>query len=306
MANILVSGLLNTETTAPVRGFPIPYYPIDYTFFGVNTSVSGVAFNIAKALHTLGDHVKLASLLGKDFSAAYIRQTMAESALSDAHVLPLLQQTPSSVVLYDPQGQRQIYCDLKDIQDTAYPFAPEILEDVDLVAACNINFNRPLLHLAQQAGKPIATDVHLLSDLHDPYNQEFLACATILFLSDEAIEGDHRAFLAQLAAVYPSQIIVLGRGKLGASLYQRSTGQIQDFPAYQAGSVANTVGAGDALFSAFLHFYSKGLSPAEALARAQIFAAHKITVSGASNGFVPEETVESFYQALPVMQAQFV
>ena len=296
MAKILVSGLLNTETTASVRGFPIPYYPIDYAFFGVNTAVSGVAFNIAKALQTLGDTVQLASLLGKDFPAAYSRQTMAESALSDAHVLPLLQQTPSSVVLYDPQGQRQIYCDLKDIQDTAYPFAPEILEDVDLVAACNINFNRPLLRLAREAGKPIATDVHLLSDLHDPYNQEFLTCADILFLSDEAIPGDHRAFLAQIAAMYPSRIIVLGRGKQGAALYQRSTGQIQDFPAYSVGPVVNTVGAGDALFSAFLHFYSKGFAPAEALARAQIFAAYKITVSGASNGFVSEETVEAFCQ----------
>ena len=52
--NILVSGLLNTETTAAVRGFPISYYPIDYPFFGVNTAVSGVAFNISKALRTLG------------------------------------------------------------------------------------------------------------------------------------------------------------------------------------------------------------------------------------------------------------
>ena len=48
--NILVSGLLNTETTTSVRGFPINYYPIDYTFFGIDTAVSGVAFNIAKAI----------------------------------------------------------------------------------------------------------------------------------------------------------------------------------------------------------------------------------------------------------------
>ena len=29
---ILVSGLLNVETTLAVREFPIPYYPIDYLF----------------------------------------------------------------------------------------------------------------------------------------------------------------------------------------------------------------------------------------------------------------------------------
>ena len=41
MANILVSGLINTETTVRVRQFPVNYYPIDYPFFGVNTAVSG-------------------------------------------------------------------------------------------------------------------------------------------------------------------------------------------------------------------------------------------------------------------------
>ena len=34
MANILVSGLINTETTVRVRQFPVNYYPIDYPFFG--------------------------------------------------------------------------------------------------------------------------------------------------------------------------------------------------------------------------------------------------------------------------------
>ena len=70
--HILVSGLVNTETTTAVRGFPIQYYPIDYAFFGVNTSVSGVAFNIAKALTKLSDEVQLTSMTGNDFSAAYI------------------------------------------------------------------------------------------------------------------------------------------------------------------------------------------------------------------------------------------
>ena len=36
---ILVSGLLNIETTVAVRGFPIDYYPVDYPFFGVKSGV---------------------------------------------------------------------------------------------------------------------------------------------------------------------------------------------------------------------------------------------------------------------------
>ena len=294
--NILVSGLLNTETTAPVRGFPIPYYPIDYTFFGVSTGASGVAFNIAKALRTLGDDVRLASMTGSDFAAAYIREELRGQGIGTEHIRPCLRQTPASVVLYGPDGRRQIYCDLKDIQETAYPFEPTMLDGIDLVAACNINFNRPLLHLARQAGKRIATEVHVLSDIHDAYNREFMELADILFLSDEGIGPDYPAFLRQLARTYPCGIIVLGRGAQGAALYLRGEDRLAELPAVQAGPVVNTVGAGDALFSAFLHYTARGLAPQEALQRAQVFAAHKITVSGAACGFVPEQTVEEWLQ----------
>ena len=41
MSKILISGLVNVETTVPVRKFPVDYYPIDYPFFGINTAVSG-------------------------------------------------------------------------------------------------------------------------------------------------------------------------------------------------------------------------------------------------------------------------
>ena len=293
--NILVSGLLNTETTTEVRGFPINYYPIDYAFFGVNTAVSGVAFNLAKALRTLGDRVRLTSMTGSDFAADYIRHELRELEIDTEFVKSVLQQTPSSVVLYDPEGKRQIYCDLKDIQDTAYPFDPAVLDGIDLVAACNINFNRPLLRLAKAAGKTIATDVHVLSNIHDDYNREFMEHADILFLSDEAVGDGWRDFMLALANTYPCRIIVMGRGSKGAAMYLRETGEIMTLPAASVGKVVNTVGAGDSLFSSFLHFYAKGLAPVDALNRAQVFAAHKITVSGASKGFVTEQTVEAWF-----------
>ena len=292
---VLVSGLLNTETTAAVRGFPVPYYPIDYPFFGIHTEVSGVAFNLTKALRMLGDEVRLTSMTGSDFPASYIRDALAALGVDTGYVLPKLGQTPGSVVLFDPEGRRQIYCDLKDIQETAYDFSMDMLEGVDLVAACNINFNRPLLHLAKQAGKRIATDVHVLSNLYDDYNREFMACADILFLSDEGIGEHYRPFLWELAHLYSPEIVVLGRGRKGAAMYLRQRDAIVEMAAASAGPVVNTVGAGDALFSSFLHFYAKGYGPEDALRRAQLFAAHKITVSGASNGFADEETVEAAF-----------
>lgn len=293
---ILVSGLVNLETSVAVRGFPLEYYPIDYPFFGINTAVSGVAFNLTKALNTLGDEVRLVSMTGQDLAAGIVRESIRELGIDTEHIHPALRQTPSSVVLYDPQGRRQIHSDLKDIQERGYAFSGELLEGVDLVAACNINFNRPLLGLAKAAGKTIATDVHVLWDIHDEYNREFMEYADILFLSDEGSGEDWEGFLRALAACYGCRIIVMGRGGKGAAMYLREEDRILEQQAVFAGQVVNTVGAGDALFSGFLHFYGRGFAPEEALYRAQVFAAHKITVSGASNGFVTEKTVEKWIQ----------
>lgn len=297
MSNVLVSGLVNTETTVKVRQFPIPYYPIDYPFFGVNTAVSGVAYNIALALKTLGDQVTLASMTGNDFAADYIRRELHTQGIDCTGIKSCLKETASSVVLYDEEGRRQIYCDLKDIQEATYGFSADIFEQADVVVACNINFNRELLRAAKESGKLIATDVHVLSNVWDAYNRDFMECADVLFLSDEAIGDDYRGFIMELAHAYRPQIIVLGRGNKGAAMYLESAARIVELPAVHVGDVVNTVGAGDALFSAFIHYYASGLDPIAALERAQTFASAKIRCSGASRGFVTEQEVEAFLGA---------
>ncbi len=296
MKNIFVSGLVNTETTVRIDRFPIEYCPIDYPFFGVNTAVSGVGFNIAKALKTLGSEVRLASMTGKDFAGEYIKSVLEESGISTVYLKPALKETPSSVILYDDEGKRRIYCDLKDIQETEYGFSENVCAEADVVIACNANFSRPLLSIAKQKGKIIATDVHVLTNIEDVYNGDFIRQADILFLSDEGIGENFREFLLKLAQSCQARVIVIGRGHRGAAVYLRDDNKTYSLAAAHVGNVINTAGAGDALFSAFVHFFAGGSSPVEALIRAEIFAAAKIRSKGASKGFVTENELETLYQ----------
>ena len=78
MKNILVSGLINFETTASVNSFPIEYQAIDYNFFGVNSMPSGVGLNLASALTTLGDKVSLLSICGNDTLGSVIKNLKIE------------------------------------------------------------------------------------------------------------------------------------------------------------------------------------------------------------------------------------
>jgi ribokinase len=285
---IAVSGLINIETTLQVDAFPIEYTPVRYPFFGVRSTVSGVGVNVAAALRALGREVELFSIVGADADGARVRHDLGVHDISDDHVLPLIDQTAAAVILFDDTGRRLCNTDLKDIQDAEYPidvFA-HVLEASDAAVLCNINFSRPFLQVAKDAGKWIYTDVHVLADVHDDYNADFMRAADVLFLSNEAIVGREREFVSELSAAYGNDVIVVGLGSDGALLFDGITKSFHEVAARLTRPIVNTIGAGDALFSCFVEGHSRGLAPLVALQRAVVFAGHKIGATGAAEGFL--------------------
>ncbi len=296
MSRVFVAGLINMETTLAVDAFPIPYFPVRYPFFGVQMTVSGVGYNIAKALVTLGDTVHFASLIGKDDNAVLVRNALERENIPDDLVLGEGEATAQSVILYNLQGKRQIHTDLKNIQECSYPEsqARPAIEASDLAAICNVNFSRPLLAVAKKAGKWIATDVHALSNLEDDYNRDYMAAAQILFLSDESLPDEPEEIASQLMGQYHNEIIVIGLGAKGALLAVRKDDVIERVPAVTTRKVINTIGAGDALFSAFLHSYLRTKDPYTAIRTACVFASYKIGTKGAADGFLNREELDDW------------
>lgn len=293
---ILISGLINIETTCRVDGFPIAYNPVNYPFFGVNSTVSGVGYNIAKALTTLGDDIRFCSLIGNDLAGEQVRDALTAARIDDGHVLAHDGVTAQSVILYDPDGRRQIYTDLKDIQDRVFPrdAFDHALAGADLCALCNINFSRPVLAVARRAGVPIATDVHAIGDLNDPYNGEFMAAADILFMSDEHLPMPPADWARIVIDRYTPRVLVIGLGAEGALLAVPTDDFIDIIPARQMRPIVSTIGAGDALFSAFLHTYARTGDPYIAIRRAVIFAGWKIGMASAADGFLRGDELVEF------------
>ena len=297
MAKILVSGLVNVESTLKVRKFPIDYYPIDYPFFGIKSTVSGVAYNISNALKILDNDVILTSYVGDDFEGEYVLNELKNANICCDFIKKELKETPTSIVLYDEEGKRQIYCDLKDIQEKKYDLSA-ITNDMDIIVLCNINFNRE--NLKNIKNKIIATDVHVLSNIYDEYNKDFMKYANILFLSDEAININYEEFIMSIENEYHNDIIVLGMGKNGSLMYVKNENKFYHVPAVEVGKIVNTVGAGDALFAGFINYYSKGFTPLESLKKATIVASHKICYNGGAIGHPSEQKVEELYKKIMV------
>jgi sugar/nucleoside kinase (ribokinase family) len=298
MSRILVSGLINIETTLRVDGFPIEYNPVNYPFFGVNSSVAGVGYNIAKALTGLGDEPVFLSLIGTDAAGSLVRMALAADQIEAGGVLEGMPHTAQSVILYDEGGRRQIYTDLKDIQERTYP--PERFEaaaaDCEWLALCNINFSRPMLAWAQRAGKAVASDVHTIHDLDDPYNCDFMQAARVLFMSDESLPVSPEEWALRIWERFGTEIVVIGLGAQGALLAVRQERLIQRFPAVYTRPIVNTIGAGDALFSAFLHAYVQSGDPIQSLRKAIVFASYKIGVATAADGFLSEAELDRWFK----------
>lgn len=286
--SFLIAGLINIETTLQIDHFPYDYAAVRYPFFGVNSSVSGVGFNIAKALTVLGDSVQFLSLIGQGMAAQVVRHELKQIKVDDTLVLSQLEHTPQSVILYDHEGSRAINVDLKDIQQQEYPVQSfeQALSKTSLAVLCNINFARPMLARAQASGIPVATDVHAISNIDDAYNQDFMAHATILFQSHEHLPVSPEDWVKLAWGRYGTPIMVIGMGSEGALLAVKDDNFVERIPAVYTRPVVNTIGGGDALFSAFVHGYAQTQDPYQAIRQAMVFASYKIGATGAADGFL--------------------
>ncbi len=294
MANIIVSGLINIETSCPVKCFPLEYFPIDYPFGKVKSCISGVGFNLISNLKKLGDNVTFISMIGDDLFGKLIISELKDKSFPIEHIYKNLSATPQSVILFDQSGKREIYCDLKDYQDVSLDFSlmQQKIEHSDVIVACNSNFNRPLLKVASRLNKIVATDVHVFSNVDDEYNRDFLEKADILFMSDEALKDrDIKDFIWEVYNRFHNRIIVVGCGSKGSLLFEAENKEFTEIPAVYTRPVVATSGAGDTLFSSFIHFYSKGIEAKKCLYYANIAASYKIGEAGSSIGFLDESGI---------------
>ncbi|ONH32503.1 carbohydrate kinase family protein [Pseudofrankia asymbiotica] len=279
---VVVAGVANVQQTVPVDDFPLHYAPVRYLPHRLRLEAGGVGLNVARVLRALGSPVVLAALVGADPAGVLVRAELERAGLGGAGVVAAA-STPTSVVLVDPRGARQVHTDLKDLSDAGYPRAlfAELVAGAQLAVVSTVGFARPLLNVAKAAGVPIAVDVQTVTGVDDSYCGPWLRAADVLFCSAERLDTDPAVFARTALERFRARIVVVGLGADGALLAVRGR-PARFVRAVAPHGVVDTTGAGDALFAGFLHYWLGGGDPDDAMEHAVLVAGCAVGTAGTS------------------------
>lgn len=300
MGKFIVAGITQLETIVRVKEIPIKYVPYTGERDTIYIAAGGDAFNESLALKWLGDEVKFMTVVGKNQDLSIFNPADREVTLPTDYVLPILDETPMEVRLYDVRRKAQRFEDLKDIREAKYDMmlVDPLIDDCEMVVLSNVNFCRPFIERAINHKKKLAVKIHCFQREKEIYNEDFLKSANIIFFNDNSIDEEPFGFVKEMADKYDPEIIILGQGEKGVIIYDKTKDFSAHYDAVSSGQIVNTAGAGNALFACFLHYYEKTGDSKTAIHKALLFAAHKIGYMGTSNGFMTEDQLEQWDQVI--------
>lgn len=296
MGKFLVAGIVQRETIIKVDKIPIEYAGVTGRPDTIFMSMGGDAYNESLALEWLGNSVDFMTMIGEADSPGIVNPPGSEVRLVTDYVLPWLKNTPTAAVFYDGSRKMQIFEDIKDLREKEYDrdLFRERAARAEMLVVSNANFCRPLVHIGKELRKPIAVNIREYRREKLRYNEDFLKAADILYVSDDYLVGEPYEFVKRLAAAYRPRIVLLGQGAAGVILYDKGKNIITHYDTVKTNEIVNTAGAGNALFSCFLHFYNKSHDSVYAVKNALLFASYKIGFMGTSNGFMTEAQISQW------------
>lgn len=236
--------------------------------------------------------------VGDDFSGTFIRQEFAFDGIDTSALFIDPAGTSRSINFMYPDSRRKNFYDGKshmhlqpDLQTCRTILAQSRLAHFNIP-----NWARRLLPIASDLGLAIACDLQDVTNVDDPYRQDFIQAADFLFFS--AVNyADPTPLIQAFLKKKSSLIIVSGMGARGCALGTQSG--IQFFPpATMDAPVIDTNGAGDALAVGFLSSYLlDGYSLTDSVRRGQIAARFTCTLKAESSSLITHQQLDHFFMS---------
>ncbi len=242
----------------------------------------------------LGYKTAFIGAVGQDWRGEHIRQTLTADGVDVSGLFVDPAGTNRSVNLIYPNGTRHSFFDGKSHMQLEIDKdkCRQLLKQAHFAHFSLPNWARHLLPIAQSLGLPIACDIQDVTQLDDPYRQDFVYFADFLFFS-AANFPDPTPHIRHFLQKKPEQIVIVGMGAKGCAVGTANAG-IQLFPPVpMAEPVLDSTGAGDGLAVGFLSSYLReGYDLPAAIHRGQIVARYSCTQRANSSHLIRREQLE--------------
>lgn len=295
---VVVVGNVGIDTNVYLPGADIDF-EVESNFTENLDSVGQAGGYASRGYAQLGRRTAFIGYVGDDYQGRFIRQEFAHDCIDTTALFIDPAGTGRSVNFMYRDGRRKNFYDGKGHM-TLRPdldLCRSVLAGSRLAHFSLPNWARHLLPMARELGLPIACDIQDVIAIDDPYRQDFVEQADILFFS-AVNHADPAPLMEAFLALNPEQIVVSGMGARGCALGTRRG--IEYFLAVEMEApVVDTNGAGDGLAVGFLTSYVlDGCSLQDSILRGQIAARHTCTQRGSSSSLITAELLERHFRAL--------
>ncbi len=250
----------------------------------------------ARGFAQLGKRTAFIGAVGDDTNGQFVRAELARDGVDTTTVFTDPAGTARSINFMYRDGRRKNFYDGKGHMS----LHPDLEACRALLSRARwVHFNIPnwareLLPVAHDLGLTISCDIQDVVSPDDPYRQDFIRAADILFFS-AANYPDPTPLIHRFLADAPTRIVVVGMGVRGCMLGTREG--VRHFgPVTLPEPVVDTNGAGDALAVGFLSsFVGDGFSLEQAIHRGQIAARYTCTKKATSSDLITAEKLEYYF-----------
>jgi sugar/nucleoside kinase (ribokinase family) len=245
----------------------------------------------------LGRRVAFIGNLGDDACGGMVRDALSRDGIDTQGVFTDPAGTARSINVMYPDGRRKNFYDARAKSGLRPDPARcrEVMSGAKLAHLHLADWARHLLPMAKQLGLVVACDLQDVIDPEEPYRQDFIRAADILFFSSSN-HADPTPLIRRFLKGQPDRIVISGLGAKGCALGTQAG--IRFFPPEPLDMpVVDTNGAGDSLAVGFLTSHVlEGRPVAESIHRGQLAARHCCTLRGTSEGLINARVLDALAQ----------
>ena len=295
--DVVVVGSIGVDTSVYLHREEIDF-TVETNFTENLDSVGGGGGYASRGYAQLGKRTAIIAHVGNDHNGRFIRAELAQDGIDTSALFIDPMGTSRSVNIMYPDGRRKGFYDGKGHMT----FKPEMARCRQILAASRLahfnlwNWTRHLLPIAKDLGLTIACDLQDVVSADDPYRQDFIDHAEILFFSCTNLP-DPTPLIEQFLARQSPQIVIAGMGSKGCAVGTQDG--IQFFPPVAIDTpIIDTTGAGDGLAVGFLSsFVLDGYPLHESIRRGQITARYTCSQRASNSTLITAEQLEAYSRA---------